>query len=519
MQHFTTDGRRPFGNTTTVETHISRIFLTPDRVFKLLKPIRTDFLDFTDVERRCEAAQKEFDLNAAISPDVYLGLADLVENGVLADRMIIMRRLPADRQLDRFVGTADFPAAIEATARTVAAMHAGFEPIRDLRAAGASIASLRQNWQDNAAVLGNVVGPVISASDFREVNELWREYLDGRGELFDHRLDQGWVREGHGDLRAEHVFYLDDGPRLIDCLAFRDDYRVGDVLADISFLAMDLHRIAGLEAAIALLRAHHRFTNEVHPMTLAHHYVAYRAHVRAKIECIRFGQGDTSAAEHINAYHSLALQHLRQGRLYMVIVGGGAGTGKSTVAAGVAERIGAVWIRSDEIRKDIVGVGHNDHLFAEPGEGAYRDDVTHEVYAEMLRQAKVLLGQGVSVVLDATWASVDHREAARVVAGDTSAALTELRCGLDHAIARERIARRMSSLHNPSDATPEIADHIAAAFDPWAEAAIVDTADSITNTIAEACLVVLRRISEPWEGVPVPVHHSVSRVSVAQNPS
>ena len=76
------------------ETHISWVFLTADRAYKLLKPITTSFLDFGSSERRCAAAEREVELNRRVAPDVYLGLADLVENGDLVDRMIIMRRMP-----------------------------------------------------------------------------------------------------------------------------------------------------------------------------------------------------------------------------------------------------------------------------------------------------------------------------------------------------------------------------------------------------------------------------------------
>lgn len=485
--------------TSVIETHISRLLLTPDRVYKLLKPVTTDFLDFSDSRRRCDAAAKEFALNAAMAPDVYLGLVDIVERGELVDRMIVMRRLPAERQLDRLISSPQFHDCIEDVARHIATLHAAAEPIRDGRSAGASVAALRRNWHDNGSVIRHAVGPIISPGDFREVEALFTEYIDGRDELFQQRIDDGWVREGHGDLRAEHVFCLDDGPEFIDCLAFRDEYRIGDVLADVSFLAMDLHRLAGVEPAVQLLASYRRLTNEVHPMTLAHHYVAYRAHVRAKVECVRFGQGDGSAADRIRKYHQLALQHLRQARVRMVLVGGGAGTGKSTVAQGIAEQTGSVWIRSDEIRNDIVGVGHDEHLFAAPGEGAYRPEVTERVYDEMLRQAAAILRRGVSVVLDATWSSNEERAVARRLGAETSAAITELRCELPLAIARERIARRMSSIHNPSDASPEVADAIAASFDPWPEAEPVDTQQSRDRCVADGCLIVLRRISETWD--------------------
>lgn len=86
-------------------------------------------------------------------------------------------------------------------------------------------------------------------------------YLHGRGELFDERIAQGLIRDGHGDLLADDIFCLDDGPRILDCLAFSDDLRCGDVVADLSFLVMDLQRLGAAEAGRALLRAYCEFSD------------------------------------------------------------------------------------------------------------------------------------------------------------------------------------------------------------------------------------------------------------------
>src|SRR5690606_4917082 len=123
-----------------------------------------------------------------------------------------------------------------------------------------------------------------------------QRYLAGRDRLFAHRIAGGFARDGHGDLLADDIFCLDDGPRIIDCLAFDDDLRVGDVLLDVAFLVMDLERLAGIETAESFLAQYQSFANERHPRTLMHHYVAYRALVRSKVNCLRAGQGATKAA-------------------------------------------------------------------------------------------------------------------------------------------------------------------------------------------------------------------------------
>ncbi|MEM7325068.1 MAG: AAA family ATPase, partial [Actinomycetota bacterium] len=342
-----------------------------------------------------------------------------------------------------------------------------------------------------------LVGPVLAAAAFEEVEQLVTDYLAGRHTLFEERIQGGRIVDGHGDLRAEHIFCLDDGPRVIDCLAFRDDYRAGDVLADIAFLAMDLHRLVGPEAAAELVRSYDEFSNEHHPSSLAHHYVAYRAHVRAKVAAVRFQQGDRDAAAEVETYHALALEHLRAARVHLILVGGGAGVGKSTVAEGLARELGAVWLRSDEVRKSTAGIPLDEHRFEAPGEGIYAPEVTGEVYQQLLDQAEGLLTRGQSVVLDATWAAEGHRTMARQLAERTSSTLTELRCAAPLALAKERIARRMASLDEPSDATPEIAQFLADRFEAWPDAHTIDTSGSIADSITAACAVVTEPPDRP----------------------
>ena len=124
-------------------------------------------------------------------------------------------------------------------------------------------------------------------------------------------------------------------------------------------------------------------------------------------------------------------------------------------------------LSSDSLRKDLMKVSHGEHFFAAPEEGIYSPEVTRLVYGELLRQAERLLERGESVVLDASWTSADDRARARLSALDKHAALVEVECVLDEAVAKERIARRLATMFDPSDATVEVYDHLAARADAW----------------------------------------------------
>jgi aminoglycoside phosphotransferase family enzyme/predicted kinase len=459
------------------ETHMSWVFFTDDRAYKLLRPLEMPFIDHRGTEQRLESIRREFELNRKISPDVYLGTADVIEEGEIADRMLVMRRLPADRRLSACVNHPDFGAHLRSVAKTVASLHAGRAPITE--APMADHAALVENWRDNFEGIRPHVGTVIDADDFERVERLAERYLDRREALFSSRLAGGFVRDVHGDLTAEDIFCLDDGPRIIDCLAFNDRWRIVDVLSDIGFLIMDVHRLAGWKAAERLMRWYQEFSNENHPASLAHHYVAYRAHVRAKIACFRFAQGDERGASLARRYHDLACNHLERARLRVIIVGGGPGVGKSTLAQNLGAHFGFPVLATDDIRKDVARASHDEHAFADPGAGIYDDETKAATYTELAREAELILTAGTGVVLDATWARDEHRQAIRRLAERTGVELVEIECVLDSAIAKERIARRLANPDNPSDATPDLVDYLAAQREPWPEAIAIDTGATV----------------------------------------
>lgn len=467
-----------------IETHISSVFLTADRAYKLLKPVEMPFLDFRVSAERIAATDRELALNRRIAPDVYLGTADVREDGELVDRMIVMRRLPASRSLSALVDDPSFPDHIRSVARAIAAFHSGLEPVQP--AEMATNAAVRANWNDNFDVIDAHVGTTIDRRDHDRARALVDEYLTGTSALFDARIRDGFVRDGHGDLIADDIFCLDDGPRIIDCLAFNDAWRTADVLCDIAFLAMDIERLAGPSAAASFVGYYLEFSALQHPQSLAHHYIAYRAHVRAKVALLRYEQGDAPSAVAARTFHRLALRHLERGRLRMILIGGGPGVGKSTVARDVADHFGYPVLATDDIRKDLTATPHDEHRFSEVGGGIYDAETTDRAYGELLHEAELLLDAGVGVVLDASWSSAAHRRAARVLATRCGVHCVEMECTLDAAIAKERVARRLSNPWNPSDATPEIVDALNAARVPWPTALRVPTGQPVDDVAREA---------------------------------
>lgn len=450
-----------------VETHTAILFFVGDHVYKLKKAVDLGFFDNRDRPAREATCHREVDLNRRLAPDVYFGVLDLVdEAGEPVDHVVDMARMPDDRRLSRCVERGDdVDDALRAAAHAVAALHAGssHDPVHDRSATRDAVLG---RWTDGFDQVRSLATDAATAEGMAEMEDLAVRYLAGRAPLFDERIRQGWIRDGHGDLQAEDIFLLDDGPRILDCIEFGDEYRWGDVLSDVGFLAMDLERLGRPDLGQMFLQLHRELCADTWPATLAHHYLAYRAQVRAKVEIVRSSQLGAPTAPAAAAYIGLANDHLRSAQVKMLLVGGEPGTGKSTLALQLSDRLGAVVLRTDEVRRRIpLGAGPD----------RYTPEAVTATYLELLLEARRLVGLGEHVILDATWSTQLHRTLARLAASETSCELTELHCTLPRDEADARIRRRSAEGGDLSEATVEVAAALAARFEGWPEATEVPT--------------------------------------------
>lgn len=476
------------------ETHSATVFFFGDRAYKVKKPVDLGFLDFRDRAAREAVCHREVDLNRRLAPDVYLGVADVTDpDGVPCDHLVVMRRMPADRRLSTLV-TAGHSVEMHLwhVAHQLATLHA-----RSPRSApadeAAGVVATRHRWDTNTDALIGLTGTVFDELTVATVHGLACRYLDGRGPLLAERVAHGRGVDGHGDLLADDIFCLDDGPRILDCVEFDDHFRLGDGLADAAFLAMDLERLGRPGLAEMFLAAYGEHAGDTWPASLAHHHIAYRAQVRAKVTAIRAGQGAPGAAAKARDLLDLAESHLDQGQVRLILVGGLPGTGKSTLAASLGDALHSVVLRSDVVRKELAGVAPDGRSPAAFGEGIYSAASTAATYRALLEQARIALSHGETVLLDASWMHSSWRDAAHALAAEAFADLVELRCDAPAVVTTSRLLRRAAEANDVSDATPEIATAMAEAAFRWPTATTIDTSGDPSEATAAA----LSRIRSP----------------------
>ena len=471
------------------ETHSAGLLLVGERVFKFKKPVALGFLDFTTRSARAEACSREVMLNRRFAPDVYLGVAELLLPGGAPEPLVVMRRMPDDRRLAHLVNLgADVSESLRALARLVAVVHEGGTRSGEIDHQ-ASRAMLRGRWDQGIAQVRETAAGASRGAAVDEVERLADRFLDGRAPLFEQRLADGCAVDGHGDLLSDDIFCLDDGPRALDCLEFDDALRYVDRIDDVSFLAMDLEHRGAPELGAAFLQWYAEFAGDDAPPSLVHHYVAYRSFVRAKVASLRQEQG-AETGEEVDSHLWLAEHHLVEGAVTLVLVGGPPGTGKTTVAGGLADRAGMVLLSTDRLRKELAGLDPLTPARAPYQGGIYSPRHTLRTYGELLRRAEALLGRGESVVLDASWTRAGDRELARAAARRSHSDVVELRCSTSRAEAVARVEARAGAA---SDADGAVAVALRRAAEPWPEAEVVDTSAG-SGTRADAVDAAVARV-------------------------
>jgi len=451
------------GTLELIETHISWVFLAGNRVVKVKRPVAFPFVDHTRLSSRHQSCLDEVRLNRRLTDDVYLDVVPIVQTsdgyrvggaGTPIEWATLMRRLPADGMLDRLLASEAVPADLpQRLAARLIPFHRDIAPSCGCTP-GTTAAATRivtDNLDELAPFAGALLGPI----QLGLVVDAMRQFIADRDGILRARAADGWIREGHGDLRAEHVCLEPDGTvQIFDCVEFNRDVRCADVASDLAFLLMDLRRLGAPQVAASLLARYHQAGIDL-PDELLRFYGAHRALVRAKIACLQLSgtepaAASTHAAEAVNYLDLATASALTIGPV-LVVTTGLSGTGKSTVARRLAQALGARLFTSDIVRKEIAGIAGAAPAAWE--EGIYRPEWTKATYDRLFVLAESSLSNGEPVVLDATFLDADQRTGVANVATRAGTRLVLVETVCDQAMVAARLAARAARGDSPSDAT------------------------------------------------------------------
>ncbi|MBS0247653.1 MAG: AAA family ATPase [Proteobacteria bacterium] len=404
-------------NVTRIDTHAASVFLAGDHVLKVKRAVKFTFLDFTTLDKRKKACEAEIRVNKPYAPQIYRGVVTITREadsslaldgkGTPIEYAVAMTRFDETHTLDHLADEDAIDLALaDHLGRAVARAHAIAPVLHDVNFAATLADIIAQNDDELSGF-----PELFDASTVAALTAASRAALDRLRPLIEARERDGCVRRCHGDLHLGNLVLIDNEPMLFDAIEFNDKFAVIDRFYDLAFLLMDLiERDLIAAAGIVLNRYLTEADNDgdLDALALLPLMMSLRAAIRAKVTAARPNR-DAALDARARAYFALAEKLIAPPPPRLIAIGGLSGTGKSVLAGRLVPHVpplpGAVWLRSDVIRKRLFGKSETEKLPAD----AYTPAVTDKVYAALAAKAARIAAAGHSAIADAVFARADER--------------------------------------------------------------------------------------------------------------
>ncbi len=454
-----------------LETHISWVILTGPFAYKLKKPIKLEFLDFSTLETRHFYCQEELRLNRRLAPKLYVSVVDITGStaaphvagiGLPIEYAVKLREFPQESLLSNAIDRGELHCEhIDRLAAEVADFHRRIDAA-EVNSPFGTPASVVQPVRENFEEL---LEADLDAEHVQRINALieWSERQFVALERdFQTRKLQGSVRECHGDMHLGNMI-LDDGTvTIFDCIEFNDSLRWIDVMSEVAFCVMDLEDRGRQDYAHRFLNAYLQHTGDYGGLNVLRFYTVYRAMIRAKVAWIRIrqerssGQVDSDLYDELCAYLDLAKQYTNPSPPRLMITHGVSGSGKTFGTQPLIDALGAIRIRSDIERRRMFGLDETSRTHSDVAHGLYAPAATVETYTRLATLAEQILRANYPVIVDATFLNRQERQTFHEVAKQYNVPFHILNFHASDDALRRRIAERSKGDPDASEATLEV---------------------------------------------------------------
>jgi aminoglycoside phosphotransferase family enzyme/predicted kinase len=413
-----------------VQTHISHVFIAGSFVYKIKKTLDLGFLDYSTLQKRKTYCYREVELNQRLSDDIYLGVIGIIKKDEhfqfvegdlcseeIAEYAVKMRRLPEEYFLHHIIEEKSLTRDhLDRVADTLASFYKDQNRHKELSKWG-EIDTIKVNTDENFDQTTAFIGNTISSSTFEAIRYFTNHYLKEREELFRNRMETGRIVDGHGDLHLEHIHITPEKVQIYDCIEFNDRFRYGDLAADLAFLAMDLDFYNCWQSERYFVDKMAKKLKDDRLPGIINFYKCYRAYVKGKVKSLQSAEEDVPekdremAEQKAKQYFNLSLRYALLGSDPAVIICmGRVGTGKSTLARHLADKLNIDSVSSDYVRKSLAGLPLKERTPASDRPFLYSSEMTNKTYGRMLYSAIREITKGRPVILDATFSDKEQRQ-------------------------------------------------------------------------------------------------------------
>jgi len=446
-----------------IETHISWLLLTGRYAYKIKKPVHFGFLDFSSLERRRFCCQEEIRLNRRLAADLYLDVVPVTGSpvhpkiggaGQAIEYAVKMLQFPSGALLSERAECAQLEIReIDQIADMIAHFH---ETIA--RTGGDSPYGTADNIKYWFGENFDHIRPLLS--DDQQIRQLqaiqaWGdEQWRNKAAFMQGRKQQGYVRECHGDLHLSNMTLINGNVTLFDCIEFNPELRWIDVINEIAFLVIDLLHFGHNQYAFRFLNRYLQHTGDYAGLALLRYYLVYRALVLAKVALLRRAQQshETIGPKYL-LYMALAERFTQKAQAALIITHGYSGSGKSTWASQLAEKIGAIQLRSDVERKRLFAYQALDNTCSGINQGLYTPAAGQKTYLRLAELAKAVIESGFTAIIDAAFLKIEQRMLFRELATACDVPFVIIDFQASELELGRRIQQRQQQQNDPSEAT------------------------------------------------------------------
>ena len=425
-----------------LETHISWVLLTGDTAYKIKKPVRLPFVDYSSLEARRHFCEEELRLNRRLAPTLYHGITRVTGTlqapvldgpGPVLEYAVRMRRFAPGALFDEQLAAGTLRAG---DVDRLAAMLASFHEHAPRAPAASGFASAdRRRGVALAALEG--VRSLASEAERAALRDWLEAEAAALAPLWTSRQTEGQVRECHGDLHLANLVRLDGDVVAFDCIEFDPALRWIDVVDDVAFVVMDFTAHERRDFAFRFINAWLDRTGDHGSLPALRFSVIYRALVRSQVARLRASH-DAAAARR---YLQTALAWVSRRDAQLVITHGLPGSGKTFASQRLLEQEGAIRLRSDVERKRLFGLGMLDDSRAR-GLNLYDAGATARTYEHLFKMARIALQAGYPVILDAAFLRRAERAQAHALARTLDVPFSIVTCEAPLAVLRARLLAR-----------------------------------------------------------------------------